>query len=82
LFTDGFTYDDWEEQSRTLLSKGVEVIVAGDAQSYLRSVLHTYKWKFYFFVFRPVLDKIAGDRSKVLLGQENKPKVLDYLRCR
>uniref|UniRef100_A0A915N4A0 VWFA domain-containing protein n=1 Tax=Meloidogyne javanica TaxID=6303 RepID=A0A915N4A0_MELJA len=66
LFTDGFTYDDWEEQSRTLLSKGVEVIVAGDAQSYLR----------------PVLDKIAGDPSKVLLGQENKPKVLDYLRCR
>ncbi|CAK5096454.1 unnamed protein product [Meloidogyne enterolobii] len=66
LFTDGFTYDDWEEQSRTLLSKGVEVIVAGDAQSYLQ----------------PVLDKIAGDPSKVLLGQENKPKVLDYLRCR
>uniref|UniRef100_A0A914KTK7 VWFA domain-containing protein n=1 Tax=Meloidogyne incognita TaxID=6306 RepID=A0A914KTK7_MELIC len=66
LLTDGFTYDDWEEQSRTLLSKGVEVIVAGDVQSYLR----------------PVLDKIAGDPSKVLLGQENKPKVLDYLRCR
>uniref|UniRef100_A0A1I8C007 VWFA domain-containing protein n=1 Tax=Meloidogyne hapla TaxID=6305 RepID=A0A1I8C007_MELHA len=66
VFTDGFTYDDWEEPSRALLSKGVEVLVAGDVQSYLR----------------PVLDKIAGDPAKVLLGAENKSKVLDHLRCR
>ena len=38
LFTDGYTYDNWEEQSRLLLSKSVEVVVAGDVQSYLRLV--------------------------------------------
>ncbi|KAF7637102.1 VWFA domain-containing protein [Meloidogyne graminicola] len=66
LFTDGYTYDEWEVESKELLTKGVEVIVAGEFQSYLKSVL----------------DRIAGDPNKVLIGAENKSKVLDLLRCR
>uniref|UniRef100_A0A9J2PG51 VWFA domain-containing protein n=1 Tax=Ascaris lumbricoides TaxID=6252 RepID=A0A9J2PG51_ASCLU len=66
VLTDGFTFDDVEEQSKNLnVLPNVITLVAGVPDTFDRKVLNI----------------IAGDPSRVLLGESEKTKVLDALRC-
>ncbi|KAH7700388.1 von Willebrand factor type A domain containing protein, partial [Aphelenchoides avenae] len=66
VLTDGYSFDDTKAPSDALHGlPNVETIVAGDTEK----------------VSLPVLEEIAGDPSRVLLGEANKQKVISFLKC-
>ncbi|KAI1716213.1 von willebrand factor type A domain-containing protein [Ditylenchus destructor] len=66
VLTDGFSFDNTKPASDGLHAlPDVTVVVAGTIS----------------IIVKPVLEEIAGDPSRVLLGEENKAKVAAMLSC-